>query len=119
MDHQGATRGPSKDTGGGVTVGPRHISQSVLLPRQPVITLHQTEGQVKEYLLKLCDGDPQKLVVMVGATSQPAASANPDPDEDPIPDTDADELQEPEELFLANAIVASTEYAEETQAETT
>ena len=45
-------------------------------------------AQVKECLLKLCDGDPQKLAVMVGATSQPAASATPEPDKGPILDPD-------------------------------
>ena len=59
---------------------------------------------MKEYLLKLCDGDPQKLAVAVGATSQKAASATPEPDEGAIPDPDADELQEPEELSLAMSL---------------
>ena len=74
---------------------------------------------MEKYLWKLCDGDPQKLAVMVGATSQPTTSSTPEPDEDPIPYPDADELQEPDELSLANAIIANSGYAEGTQAETT
>ena len=74
---------------------------------------------MKEYLLKLFYGDTQKLAAVVDATSQPAASATPEPDEGLIPDPDADDLQEADELSLANVTVAGAEYAEETQAETT
>ena len=57
---------------------------------------------MKAFLLKLCNGDPQRLAVLVGATPRPDAVT--------IAEPEADELQEPADLPLAIAIVAGAEY---------
>ena len=70
---------------------------------------------MKAYLLKLCNGDPQKLAVLVGATSRPDAGVIPETNAYTVAEPYADELQKPADLSLAIAIVAGAEYTQEEQ----
>ena len=67
---------------------PKRRKQNPAMPSE-----NADEEVVRTYLQKLCDGDPQKLAALAGVNHE----------------TTADDLQEPAEMSLTDAIIEGTE----------
>ena len=82
-DHLSKGSGPMKEP------SPKRRKQSAAVPPKGA-----DEEVVRTYLQRLCDGDPQKLTTLVGMNQE----------------TVPDDLQEPAEMSLANAIIEGAEH---------